>query len=83
MDFLANELNANTANFNSLLYAAASPGNVCKISEAAMYEALERVCSKVKGIRLTEAAGLLQLAVEGEPMQMKNQLFEMHYARTR
>lgn len=75
--------NARTVSLSSLLHSAGSPGLVFKLSEAALYGALEQAASADSSIGLTDAGGLIQLSFTESPISVADRLIERHYEALR
>ncbi|HEX8691413.1 MAG TPA: DUF4007 family protein [Longimicrobium sp.] len=81
LEFAASVSEARTIALSRLVYEPGSPGMAFKLTESAVYAALEAVAARSVGISLSEAAGVVQLAYEADPLQLAEQLREKHYAR--
>jgi hypothetical protein len=63
---LADQGGARSIGLGRLLDEEGGPGRAFKLSEAALAEALEAASRRHGGLRLTETAGVVQLAVDGD-----------------
>lgn len=70
---------ARSVSVSRLLQSPGSPGMVFKLSEAALYDALEREASDDGRLRLSDAAGALQLSFTEEPGRVALALLEGHF----
>lgn len=67
LDFLAvTEPNARTSTLSRLVHTPGSPGRAFKLTEEALGAALEEYGRRQQRVKLTSAAGLAQLTVDGE-----------------
>lgn len=62
-----------------LLRSPGSPGMVFKLSESALYDAIESVAATEGGVSVADSAGVVQLAIEGAPLEMSTELLERYY----
>jgi hypothetical protein len=68
-----------TISLSSLAHEAGSPGLALKLSESALYQSIEEVAEVEPGIRLSEAAGLVQLSYSGGAPGLSHRLITAHY----
>lgn len=73
--------NVGTISINRLLFDQASPGMVFKLSEGALYDAIDRVAQSFRGVSLVVTPGMVQLTFEDDPLQMHWQLLEQYYSK--
>lgn len=71
---------ASTASIASLLYEVGSPGQVFKLTESALYAAIEQVVRNVEGLRLSDAGGIVQLEFDDNPLNLASFLIDRYYA---
>jgi hypothetical protein len=70
---------ARTIALHRLLHDVGSPGLAFRLSESALYGALESVADKVPGLAVIESAGVIQLAVTGDPVTVAARLWAAHF----
>jgi hypothetical protein len=70
---------ARTISIASLLYDIGSPGLVFKLTESAICDAIEVVARQWDQISLTDAAGKLQLSLEGDPEGLAATILDSYY----
>lgn len=75
--------NARTISLSTLLHAPGSPGMVFKLTESALYAALESVATTTSGLSLSDAAGLIQLAFNDDPSKLAAELMRRHFGGSR
>ncbi len=68
-----------TISISRLLYDVSSPGVVFKLSENALYEAIEIVTKKYKSIVLSDSAGLIQLSFPEQPEKLALEIINNYY----
>jgi len=71
---------ASTVSIASLLYEPGSPGQVFKLTESALYAAIERVVRDVERLRVSDAGGIVQVEFEGDPLDLAAQSLDRYYA---
>jgi hypothetical protein len=64
-----------------LLRAPGSPGMVFKLSESALYEALEKEAAEDARLRLSDTAGVLQLSFTDAPLKLAQPQIDGHFKR--
>ncbi|WP_443029049.1 DUF4007 family protein [Spirulina sp. CS-785/01] len=69
----------NNISLSHLLYDENSPGLVFKLTESAMYDALEQVSDNSEAITLSDSAGLIQFTFKGEPQELAKGILEEYY----
>jgi hypothetical protein len=69
-----------TVPLSTLVHQPGSPGLAFKLTEDMLYHALEEVAEPDRGLALTEAAGLVQLSYEDDPIDLSQRLIREHYA---
>jgi hypothetical protein len=77
------DTNARTVSLSTLLHSPGSPGLVFKLTEAALYSALEEAASNDRSIELTDAAGLIQLSFSEKPLEIGARLLRRHFGTSR
>jgi hypothetical protein len=65
-----------------LLYEIGSPGMAFKLSESALYNAIEQVSSWCTDISLDDTAGLSQLSYKKSPNLLMGLMLDRHYRQT-
>jgi hypothetical protein len=80
LEFAASVSDARTIVLSRLVHEPGSPGMAFKLTESAVYAALESVAARTAGVSLTEAAGVVQLAYDADPVQLAEQLWDEYYA---
>lgn len=75
--------NARTVSLSTLLHAPGSPGLVFKLTEAALYSALEEAVNGDPALALTDAAGLIQLSFTEPPLDVGARLIRQHFRASR
>jgi hypothetical protein len=81
LEFAASVTEAHTILLSRLVHEPGSPGVAFKLTESAVYAALEHVATRTAGVSVSEAAGAVQLAFDAPPLQLAEQLWDAHYAR--
>lgn len=71
--------NQSTITIPRLLYDKGSPGTVFKLSEEAIYSAIESVCRQESSLFLADTAGLVQLSFEKNPLDLAYQILDRFY----
>ncbi len=65
--------------FTELMSADRSPVKAFRLTENALYDALERVAEREKSLFLSDTAGVKQLSWKGEPQKIAYQLLKKYY----
>ena len=81
LDFAESRQLDSTLKVSRLLQDPGCPGFAFKLSESALYEALEYVLLREPRLQLSEAAGLSQLSFKANLSTLKFSLLERYYAR--
>jgi len=68
-----------TISLHNLLYNPGGPGLVFRLTESNICEAIEDLAAKMKSIRLTESAGIIQLSYDEEPIRLSKLLLKDYY----
>ena len=68
-----------TVTLSRLLREEGGPGLALRLSEADLYEALERASREHGGLVLTESAGMIQLAFDANPAELSEHFIASHY----
>lgn len=63
-----------------LLYGEGSPGQVFKLTESAIYSAIESVAETYPDLKLSDSAGLVQLAFLKDPGSLSQQILDGYYS---
>ena len=72
---------ARTTSITRLLYDARSPGQVFKLTESSLSEAIEAVSRKSKDIYLTDMSGMIQLAYDNAPLDLSNRILDNYFSK--
>lgn len=72
---------ARTISISRLLYDAGSPGQVFKLTESSLSDAIETVSFKAKDIHLTNTAGMIQLAYDDDPLKISERILNSYYRK--
>jgi hypothetical protein len=75
------KLGSNTVSISRLLYDVGSPGMIFKLTENALYGAIEECASRNKEVVLSDTAGLIQLSFTRDPIKISNEIIEHYYRR--
>lgn len=81
LDFAASVSDARTIVLSRLVHEPGSPGMAFKLTESAVYAALDAVAGREESLSLAEAAGVVQLAFNSEPRELSERLWQAHYTR--
>jgi hypothetical protein len=71
--------NSRTVSLSTLLHAPGSPGLVFKLTDAALYAALEETMHAEDTLSLTDSAGLIQLSFGDRPLDIASRLVRRHF----
>ncbi len=72
--------NQKTISISRLLYDKTScPGTVFKLSEEAIYSAIETISNQESSIFLSDTAGLVQLSFTKDPLELTHQIISNYY----
>lgn len=74
--------NARTVALGRLLFDYGSPGMAFKLTESALIAVIEEVSKRTGRVRLSDTAGLIQLAFDDAPEILAMELLADHYAST-
>lgn len=72
---------AKTISLSRLLYDAGSPGQVFKLTESFLVDAIESLSMKAKDIYLTDTAGMIQFAYENDPLKISERILNGYYRK--
>ena len=75
--------NARTVSLSTLLHTPGSPGLVFKLTESALYSALEEAATADDTLALADAAGLIQLSFPDRPLEVAARLVRRHFGTAR
>jgi len=78
-DYASHKLESRTINISSLLNDPGSPGQVFKLNESSLRDALEYVDRKDMGLHISESAGLVQLAFSDAPKIVSEDMLRSYY----
>jgi hypothetical protein len=80
LDFVARaDSSSRIVSVNSLVTEHGSPGRAFKLTESELTELLQKAAHRSDQIELTSAAGVVQLAFDGEPGMVATELLRSHY----
>jgi hypothetical protein len=80
LEFAANSGDgARTISLQRLLHSPGGPGLAFKLTEDALYSAVESIAESEKRIGLSDTAGIIHLSFSIEPQQLAQQLIRAHY----
>ncbi|CAA9337047.1 MAG: hypothetical protein AVDCRST_MAG68-3410 [uncultured Gemmatimonadetes bacterium] len=79
LEYAARGAGARTIALPRLVHDLGSPGMAFRLSESALYAALESVAAEEPALSVAEAAGVVQLAFEGDPLPLAERLWTEHY----
>lgn len=80
LEFAAtNQPNLRTVSMSRLLFDAGSPGLIFKLTESALYEAVEVVSKKTSFVSLSDTAGVVQLAFKSDPAVLAETVLDRYY----
>ena len=68
-----------TISISRLLYDEGSPGLVFRLSEEAIYDAIEKIAHQFSSISLSDTGGLIQLSFLTEPVELANDILKNYY----
>ncbi len=77
----ATDPGARTSTLSRLALSPGGPGRVFKLAEEALAKALEHYGTTQNGVWLTSAAGVLQVAVDGDPRRQAVEALRAYYRR--
>lgn len=83
LEYAATIGNEKTISIFRLLHDEGSPGRVFKLSEEALLSAIETVYRQFPQLTLSDAAGLIQLSFNQEPMTLAMEVLENYYCYSR
>jgi len=72
---------ARTISLSRLLYDASSPGQVFKLTESSLSEAIETVSKQEKDIYLTDNAGMTQFAYKSDPTDLSERILDGYFRK--
>jgi len=72
---------ARTISISRLLYDAGSPGQVFKLTESSLYDAIETISLKAKDIHLADTAGIIQFAYDNNPLKISERILNSYYKK--
>lgn len=70
---------AQTSMFSRLVYGPSSPGQIFKLTEEALIDALQEHSRRQSGVRIMLVAGLPQLTVEGDVTEQSLEALHIYY----
>lgn len=69
-----------TVSLSSLTYGNGSPGQVFKLSESSVYNAVEEVARRFEDLTVSDMAGVIQMAFRKDPLTLAEELLDKYYA---
>jgi len=82
LEFAASfQYDAKTMAISRLLYDAGSPGQVFKMTESSLSEAIETISKKEKHIYLTDTAGMIQFAYDDDPSVLSERILNSYFRK--
>jgi len=83
LDFAASvSREVRSINISRLLYDEGSPGLVFKLTQGALFEAIENVSSILSSISLSDTAGVIQFFYDKDPEILAEELIQNYYKKT-
>ena len=83
LDYSSNSDNdARTISLSRLLYEAGSPGQVLKITEASLCDAIEKVSKSFSNIALSDTAGMIQFVFKSKPDNLADDLLKRYFRKS-
>ena len=70
-----------TLSISRLLYDAGSPGQVFKLTERSLCDAIETISHNYKDIYLTDTAGMIQFAYDNNPLKLSDKILNGYYKK--
>jgi hypothetical protein len=70
-----------TISISRLLYDSGSPGQVFKLTESSLSEAIEMVSLKATDIYLTDTAGMIQFAYDSDALIISKRILDSYYKK--
>lgn len=80
LDFARSLGNQKTVSVSSLTYDAGSPGQVFKLTETAIFEAIEAAAKRHSSLLIDDTAGLIQFSFTKDPKELSEDLIEGYYS---
>lgn len=71
-----------TVSLSSLTYANGSPGQIFKLTESSVYNAVDDVARRFEDISVSDMAGVIQMAFRRDPLSIAEELLNKYYAQT-
>lgn len=82
LDYISSiEHTSQTIAVSRLCYDIGSPGQVFKLTESAIYNAIEEVSRSNKKITISDTAGLMQFIFSGDPKTLAGNLLKQYYKK--
>ncbi|RZB33616.1 MAG: hypothetical protein SRB2_03727 [Desulfobacteraceae bacterium Eth-SRB2] len=72
---------ARTISISRLLYDPGSPGQIFKLTESSLSEAIEHVAKKIKEIFLTDTAGMVLFAYTKDPLEISEAILKRYFSK--
>lgn len=81
LEYAGSRSTTRTAALPTLLHGRESPGLAFKLTESAMYHAIENVVDQQSELSLSDTAGVVHLALPSDPSPIVDELIADHYDR--
>jgi hypothetical protein len=81
IDYMLREGGGSTISLSRLVTSVGSPGRVFKLTEVALYEALSAAAGQIAEIKVTNPAGIHQLALLSSDPHLPARVLESYYER--
>jgi hypothetical protein len=75
--------NLRTISMTRLLFDHGSPGLIFKLTESALYDAIEKVSKSNSDVSLADTAGVVQLSFNKEPYDLAKTVLNKYYRSKR
>ena len=79
LEYAARSVGARTVALRRLLHDPGGPGMAFRLTESVLYASLESVAAEEPTLSVAEAAGVVHLAIDGEPLALAERLWTGHY----
>jgi len=81
LEYASFQDDARTISISRVLYDPGSPGQVFKLTESSLSEAIEQIARKVKEISLTDTAGMVLLAYTKDPSEISEAILQRYFSK--
>ena len=79
LEFAAARGTQKTVSLSTLAYEMGSPGLVLKLSESAIYDAIEAVSNSWEALTLSDTAGLIQFSFKEDPLLLADDILDKYF----